>query len=144
MIKQYLLLLIAIFFCITEPQAIDYDVDDCVYCKMKISDPKFGTEVVTDKGKVYKFDSIECLLEWIKGNREVPLNHIVVTDYQNPHSFINANTAVYLISEKQASPMGGNLSAYAENSVVQKRINEIGGQMYDLEQLKKWFNTDMR
>jgi copper chaperone NosL len=52
--------------CTVKPEPIQYGEDNCVLCQMTIMDHRYGTEVVTDKGKVYKFDSVECLVEFIE------------------------------------------------------------------------------
>lgn len=36
--------------------------DQCDNCKMTITDIKYGTELITEKGKVYKFDDISLSL----------------------------------------------------------------------------------
>ena len=33
-------------------------------CKMTLVDKKFGAEVVTKKGKVYKFDDLNCMIKF--------------------------------------------------------------------------------
>jgi len=47
------------------PVAIEYGQDICAFCKMIIADPRFGAEVITKTGKVYKFDSVECMVAHI-------------------------------------------------------------------------------
>ena len=42
-------------------QPINYGEDECEFCKMMVMDKRYGAELVTDKGKIYFFDSIECL-----------------------------------------------------------------------------------
>lgn len=79
---------------------------------MIISDPRFGAELVTSKGKIFKFDSVECLLNEVGEKGEEHYAHILVTDFTQPEKFIEATSAAYLISDRISSPMGANLSAY--------------------------------
>ena len=80
--KTYILftfLSLVILSCGISPLPIDYNHDECAYCKMKIADARFGAELVTSKGKVFKFDSAECLIwsyindentEYVENNNE--------------------------------------------------------------------------
>ena len=52
---------------------------------MTISDPQFGGEIITTKGKVYKFDDLHCMKGFLKAG-EVPQSHVaqvLTTDYAN-------------------------------------------------------------
>ena len=55
--------------CSVEPQAIAIGKDLCDECHMTIMDPKFGGEVVTKKGKVFKFDDVHCLIRFSKSGK---------------------------------------------------------------------------
>ncbi len=41
--------------CNTEPQPIKIGEDACSFCKMSIADNRYGAEIITKKGKVFKF-----------------------------------------------------------------------------------------
>lgn len=49
-----------------KPEPIAYDVDACAYCRMQISDPRFGAALVTAKSRTLKFDSIDCLVAYYR------------------------------------------------------------------------------
>ena len=51
--------------CSKEPKPISYGEDECEFCKMIVMDERYGSEMVTAKGKIYFFDSIECLVAYI-------------------------------------------------------------------------------
>ena len=60
--KQYLMGLVALFLavsCSPEAQPINYGSDQCDFCRMTIVDKAHAAEVVTKKGRAYKFDSGE-------------------------------------------------------------------------------------
>ena len=67
-LKHYSILLIAllVFSCNSSPQPIDYGNDGCHFCKMTIVDKVHAAEIVTKKGKVYKFDATECMVNFIE------------------------------------------------------------------------------
>ncbi len=60
-----LILLLIVTNCSVSPKAIDYGNDGCHFCKMTIVDKLHAAEVVTNKGKVYKFDATECMINFM-------------------------------------------------------------------------------
>ena len=97
------------------PVAIDYGSEFGDFCTMMIPDPRYGSEIVTDTGKTYKFDSIECMVGFmIQGS--VASDHIDslwVSDFANPGTLIRAEEAYYLKSGTLRSPMAVNITAFA-------------------------------
>ncbi len=129
------LLSMIIISCNVEPEPINYNYDECAYCKMKISDIRFGAEMVTSKGKVHKYDSAECLVRTYIENKDSKYSFIIVTDYSQPHNLIDASSATFMISENQPSPMGGNLSAYENKEHAEITLSEKGGRLLDFDEL---------
>jgi copper chaperone NosL len=97
---------------------------------MKIMDQKFGTEVVTRKGKSFKFDSDECLMGYLNTGTLKPdqIRELLVTDYMSPGSFIDARQAFFLYCENLPSPMGGHIAAFRTKEDAEKVLNEKGGK----------------
>ncbi len=76
---------------------------------MTISDVRFGAELVTKKGKVYKFDDVHCILAYLKTKDIEPGNikNVYFTDFAGTHQFINAaNAALLLKSDGFKKPDG--------------------------------------
>ena len=121
--------------CEVKPEAINYNHDECAYCKMKIPDVRFGAEMVTSKGKIHKYDSAECLVRTYIENQDPDYAFVMVTDYARPHTFIDAETATFFISENQVSPMGGNLSSYEFKDYAQTALDEKGGRLLSFQVL---------
>ncbi len=117
--------------CTTDPEPINYGTDQCDHCRMTIVDNKFGSEIVTKKGKVYKFDAAECMVRFMKEGKikEEDIETRLVTDASKPGQFINASKAIYLISENFPSPMGANLSAYGSKSDAEKFQKDYSGEL---------------
>ena len=120
MIKIFLFLSGLFIFtsCNTQPQPINYNNDACNFCRMTIVDQRYGTEVVTKKGKVYKFDSIECMVNFIFSEKRLNENEIhsfLVTDFSGNTMFVDASSAYFLQSKELPSPMGMFLSAFKKN-----------------------------
>ena len=108
--------IIALVFsaCSVEPEPLIYGKDQCSSCKMTLMDRKFGAELVTAKGKIYKFDDLNCLFNFYN---EGTLNKDdyqfkLVIDFSQPEKLINAETARYLKSTEIKSPMASQVAAF--------------------------------
>ena len=142
-LKNVLLLplLLVIVSCRIKPQPIDYGNDGCNFCKMTIVDKLHAAEIVTHKGKVYKFDATECMVNFSK---EFDTNEIALylsNDYMHPEVLTDATQATFLISENVSSPMGANLSAFSNQSDAEKVQFDKGGDLYSWNQLLAKFKN---
>ena len=97
------------------PQPIKYGVEDCGECKMTIADEKFGAELITTKGKVYKFDDLSCMILFLEKStiKKEEINKKLVIDYLNRNKFLDVTEATYYVGEDVHSPMNGNAAAFA-------------------------------
>ena len=125
-----LLVSIGLAACKVEPEPIHYGVDGCHHCKMTLMDPRFGAEIVTEKGKIYKFDDVNCMMATLETD-EVSyekVKYFMVADYTQPETLIDANYAFYLKSEKIKSPMASHIGAFPdEPSMKEFQKNNNGG-----------------
>lgn len=106
-----------------EPEAIAVGSDNCANCGMTVADARFGAELITRKGKILKFDSVECLAGFL--NKKVGTDEVAslwVIDFTHPSRLADATKVYYLASPKLHSPMGLNLSAF------NKRQDAVGMQ----------------
>src|SRR5690606_1343073 len=103
-------LLVALASCSRGYKPIDYGSDGCAHCKMTIMDARFGAELVTDKGKVYKFDDILCMRQYIdeQNMAEGELMLFVEKYTADKNDIVDAQQAVYVHHEYFASPMNGD------------------------------------
>ena len=92
------------------PQPIAYGRADCDVCRMRITDNRFGGEVVTSTGKVMQFDSVECLANYV-ASTDMTGREAWVSDYQHPGTLIPASAARYERRSGPSSGMGANLVA---------------------------------
>ena len=109
----FLIFVVAIVGCDIKPDPIKYGTDMCSFCSMTIVDSQHASQVVTEKGKNFKFDAIECMINFLKSEDENSMEFILVADYANPGVFINAKESFFLIDPEISSPMGANLSAFS-------------------------------
>ena len=124
------------YACTVKPEPISHDgTDQCTACKMMISDYAFATELVTAKGRIYKFDAIECLVPYLQENKSVKFKHSLVTNYYRPSELIEASAAYYLKSPEIDSPMGGHLAAFESQESAQLAQEEYSGTIYSWAEL---------
>lgn len=102
--------------CSTEPEPLVYGEDACYSCKMTLMDNKFGAELVTKKGKVFKFDDINCFLNFYNSSEinEGDYEHRLVIDFTRPGTLIDATNAHYVKAESIKSPMASQLAAFED------------------------------
>ena len=137
-LKHYLIiaLLLTFFSCNVSPQAIDYGNDGCHFCKMTIVDKVHAAEIVTNKGKVYKFDATECMVNFMEDFDTSEIKLYLSNNYTQPETLTDATKATFLISENIPSPMGAFLSAFKNKEDAQKMQSEQSGTLYTWDELQ--------
>lgn len=138
----FVFILCLLFSCNIEPEPIDYGTDACSFCKMTIVDQQHSAQYVTKKGKQYKFDAIECMVNDIgeKGNDHLGI--LLIADYPQPGNMIPAQKATYLVSKEIKSPMGANLSGFASKEQALSTHKEKGGKLYSWKELLAKFDVE--
>ncbi len=127
------LLLLNLAACTPEPRPLAHGEDHCAYCKMTITDERYGAEVVTTKGKVYVFDAIECLAAHQLEGRvaEADVHTLLVVDFENPPTLVPVDEAFFLHSRDLRSPMGLNLTAFGPGIGRQAVSHAFYGDILD-------------
>jgi copper chaperone NosL len=123
------MLIILLSSCNAQPSAFNIGKDNCDDCKMTIMDAKFGGEIITKKGRVYKFDDAHCLANFIKSNnvKKEEIAGIAFMNYENPNTFLKAESAFFVVSPQLKSPMNSNAAAFANEQAAQKTAKEANG-----------------
>lgn len=131
----FLTMLLVVCGCNISPKPIAYGQEGCHYCNMTIVDKVHAAEIVTKKGKVYKFDATECMVDFVNDFEAKEIELYLSNDYTKPESLIDATKATFLISENIPSPMGAFLSAFKSKEDAKKFQSEYGGTLYSWEEL---------
>ncbi len=142
-IKKVLYIVLVLLFaaCSQEPAEIHYGSDECSHCKMMITDSQFASQLVTEKGKVYKFDAIECLAVYYRNHSEqFEGAKLWVTNYKKSGEWLNARKAQYVKSDVVKSPMGESLLAFPSQEVAKKHLQAKPGKLMDWKEVS---NTKM-
>ncbi len=128
--KRISIIVFVLFFsCKPEPEALHYGQDACQTCKMTLADKKFGAELVTAKGKVYKFDDVNCMAGFINSGylNDQTISFKLITDYAQPGKLIPAEEAFYLKSGNIRSPMASGIAAFETEVALKKHKETLTG-----------------
>lgn len=132
-------ILMSISSCSVAPEPIKAGVDHCYSCKMTISDVKFAAELVSTKGKIYKFDDTHCVLHFLHSNEiaTTAIKDIYHSNYSNATELVNVKESMLLQSEGLRTPMGGNIAAFNNRDSMLQLQNNITGTIVKWTDLLK-------
>ena len=114
------------------PKAMAYDgSESCDYCRMAITDARYGTQLITTAGKTLRFDSIECLASYAAAASDAgTVASVWVTDAAHPGVFIASADAHFVRRTGSAgSPMGLGITAFGPDADVAALRREFGAIM---------------
>jgi len=126
--------------CSSEPQPINYGHDACHFCQMIIVDQAHAAQMITDKGKAYKYDATECMMQHLASWQGPLVDQVLVTDYITPGTLINAKEAHYLFSEHIPSPMGAFLSSFYDKDQLAS-LSQQGDQSVNWLELSQQYKV---
>jgi len=135
----FVAVLMSVGGCNTDPQAIRLGKDNCDFCKMAISDARFGAEIVTKKGKIYKFDDAHCIIGYLhaeKLNAE-QIDGIYFTNFNSPHQLLPVEQIHFLQSPALKSPMNGNIAALSHEDSLVSLLPQFRGNKISWEEMRK-------
>jgi copper chaperone NosL len=130
-------LFVFISSCSSGPSPIKMGTDTCNFCKMTISDNRFGGEIITNKGKSFKFDDIKCLLSFTQAKDfdKTTVKDIYLTDFTGTHSLLKSNDAKLLKSEELKAPMGGTIAAFSNPDTLKIFMEEYHGNILNWQEV---------
>ena len=134
LVPRFLPLLAALLLlagCTPEPQPIRYGEAACAHCKMQLSNERFGAELVTQTGKIYVFDAVECLAAFHLDHDDLDTHSLWVTDFADPPRLLRADRARFLHSPTLRSPMAVNVAAFSADTPGDSLVNAFGGDLLD-------------
>jgi len=102
-----------------EIQPIDiYPEDMCAHCRMAVSDQRFASEIISDKGEVFKFDDIGCLEEFFKMKPTTLMVAAVFYKDYATRTWVPAARAT-VVETRIATPMSSGKVAFADSSAAE-------------------------
>lgn len=123
--------------CSTGPEPFAFGKDLCHTCKMGIIDPKFGAELITKKGKIYKFDDVSCLNHYLRSNA-TPVEDIsqqLVINFEKENDFIPLDQAIFILGPAVKSPMGSHAAAFASRDKAEKMNATLQGELLNWKEV---------
>ena len=114
--------------CSSQPQPFVIGKDDCHVCKMGMADIKYGGEIITKKGKYFKFDDMRCMVNFIKSKtiEEKDIAKTLTMNFNKPNEFIDVSSAWFVVSQELRSPMGSNAAGLATMEEAEKLKGSAG------------------
>lgn len=125
-------LTLALSSCSPEKEPIVFGTDQCNFCKMTIVDQRYGAELVSTTGKVYKFDALECLVNARCRDEEMKnagVHSMYVVDFNQPGTLVPVESSFYLHSQTLPSPMGMFLTGFAQNQHAVEAAQQYTGDI---------------
>jgi copper chaperone NosL len=113
------------------PRVMAYDgTESCDYCRMAITDSRYGTQIITTTGKTLRFDSIECLASYYAQARGAgTVAAVWVSDAARPGVFVASGNARFVRrSGSSGSPMGLGLTAFgpeADDAALRREFGDV-------------------
>ena len=108
------------------PSEINFGKDQCDHCRMTIEEKGYATELMTNKGRAYKFDDIDCMNKFVQSNTDKSKDaKTYVIDFKTAE-FLETDKAIFIQGGEIKSPMGGNTQAYANPKDAENAANELG------------------
>lgn len=127
-------ILLLIAGCSPKAEKIAYGKDTCTDCKMTIMDQNFGGEIISKKGKVFKFDDAHCMASFLKKGSLKPdeIHQTLFTIYNSGGEKLqNSEGSLFVVSDRFKSPMGSNAAAFEPGAEATKTATETGGKNID-------------
>lgn len=111
------------------PRALRVGEDSCEYCKMAISDVRYGGELRTTTGRLLTFDAVECLAGYIAtAGDSARFEGIWVADFQGG-GMVAVDSARFVSGGSLHSPMGRQLTSFAPTLSPADLTERYGGEV---------------
>lgn len=119
-------------------EPIDYGKEACAHCKMTIVDKRYAAEMVDEKCKVFKFDDIACMKQYLQEhNLKVSDYMFLVANYNEPGGdFLDAQKAVILHSVFFKTPMNGQCGAFISEKDALSLKDSLNAEIVSWEKLQ--------
>jgi|CXWL01.1.fsa_nt_gi copper chaperone NosL len=100
-----LLAVASLLGCAPSSPSIAWDIDNCDFCRMTVSDQRFGAAAISSGGRTLHFDSIECLAAWTDAQPKPPRG-VWIADAAMPGTLHPVAELRFQRTATEKSPMG--------------------------------------
>lgn len=120
-----ILLLFVAASCVNYNQVpIKYNADTCNNCKMTISDEKFCAQAISTKGRAFKFDDIQCMVQFVDAQPDTKMAAYYVHSFTGGDVFLDADKAFFIKGGEIRTPMNGGMIAIPSRQEAQTLATE--------------------
>ncbi len=110
------------------PRPLALGQEPCTHCHMTIVQERFSAEAILPTGKVFAFDDVGCLADWLATAAEPPAS-VWVWSAIPGEGWLPAEEAVFIHSDSLRTPMGGNLAAARPGAGADSLRASLGGTL---------------
>lgn len=111
------------------PRPLVAGEDACAYCRMTISDLRFGGEAITATGRALTFDAIECMASWARTTPASDRQRLFVMDLRHPGTLVPAERAGFLVATSSNTPMGRAIVSLSSPAAAEAERAVLGGRV---------------
>ena len=108
-----LIAVLGMISCAPATPSIAWDIDNCDFCRMTVSDQRFGAAAITSGGRTLHFDSIECLAAWTDAQPQPP-RELWIADASAPGTLRAVAALRFHRAKAGTTPMGKGFVAVAK------------------------------
>ncbi len=108
-----------------QPKPINFGKDQCDHCKMTITDARFAAELLTEKGRAYKFDDQLCMKNFEAENTDKSAKATLYISDFSTKKLIPLSKATFIEGGEISSPMSGNKAAFAQKSIAENAAKKM-------------------
>ena len=91
---------------------------------MTIVDGRYGGEFVSDKGKIYKFDAVDCLIQFQRKNPTLQ-GKTYISNFAQPGTLIEATQVIFATLDTRKSPMGSRYVGFSSAAEAQASLGDL-------------------
>ncbi|MDP1860915.1 MAG: nitrous oxide reductase accessory protein NosL [Gemmatimonadaceae bacterium] len=111
------------------PRPLVVGQDACDFCRMTLSDLRFGGEIITPTGRIRTFDSVECLAGFAAAAGDsLSAASVWVSDFTSS-TLVPAADAHFLMGGSIHSPMGRQVASFRAESDTAALLAKHGGKL---------------
>jgi copper chaperone NosL len=139
MSSTFLLFILSFFFvsCNSIPPKIRIGKDYCAFCRMTVTDHRFGAVFMNQQGKPFIFDDLACLVSYIHSNHimTTAISSVYFTNFIGKHELIKVENAILIKSKQLQGPMNGQMAAFINKDSCDLFIKTFSGNVITWDQV---------
>jgi len=95
--------------------------------------------LITEKGRYYKFDDIDCMIKFAKTEILETVKAYFINDYLQDNKLISAEKAIYLKDGTINSPMRGNTAAFLTKQEAEQYQSKLNATLSSWDEIYNSF-----